>query len=127
MLRILIVDDSEASAQTLGWMVEIFGYDIKLAHNGQDALALAKSFKPHVVLLDIGLPGMNGYEVCQRLRNDPEIKNLVIIAQTGWGEDQHKTMSQEAGFDYYMVKPIEMEKLRQLLLSLEPTVAGMFN
>lgn len=113
--RILIVDDNEASAKTLGWTLEILGHDIQLAHEGTKAIELAQSYKPDIVLLDIGLPGMNGYEVCQALRNVPALEHCVIIAQTGWGQKEHVQRSHEAGFDFHLVKPIRLEMLQDVL------------
>ncbi len=117
--RILIVDDNEASAKTLGWTLEILGHDIRLAHDGQQALSIAENYKPNVVLLDIGLPGMNGYEICRALRQNPALANTAIIAQTGWSQKEHRDRSKEAGFDHHLVKPIHMETLQELLQQLE--------
>ncbi len=112
--RVLIVDDNDASAKTIGWMMESYGNEYKIASNGRTAIELAKSFLPDIVLLDLGLPDMNGYEVCQKMRNDPLLKNAIIIAQTGWGGIQHRQHSKEAGFDYHLVKPLDMNALKQL-------------
>jgi len=113
--RILIVDDNEASAKTLGWTLEMLGHDIRLAHESFKAIEIAKSYKPDIVMLDIGLPGMNGYEVCEALRKLPSLEACVIIAQTGWGQKEHMQRSQEAGFDYHLVKPIRIEVLEGIL------------
>jgi CheY-like chemotaxis protein len=117
-LRVLIVDDNEASAKTLGWMAEFSGHDVQLAHNGPDAIKLAQSYKPHVVMLDIGLPGMNGYDVCRKMREDPLLKNAVFIAQTGWSQSEHRKMSEEAGFSHHLVKPVDMDVLLDLLAGI---------
>jgi CheY-like chemotaxis protein/anti-sigma regulatory factor (Ser/Thr protein kinase) len=117
--RVLVVDDNEASAKTLGWTLEMLGHDPHLAHEGQQALELARTLRPDVVLLDIGLPGMNGYEVCRALRNEPLLHGLTIIAQTGWGQKEHLKRSEEAGFDHHMVKPINMDALEKILGSLQ--------
>ena len=116
--RILIVDDNEASAKTLGWTLEILGHDTKLAHEGTQAIEAAKTYLPHIILLDIGLPGMNGYEVCRALRQDPHFKNTTIIAQTGWGQKEHRERSKEAGFDHHLVKPIRIETLEEILAGI---------
>ncbi len=113
--KILIVDDNEASAKTMGWTVEILGHEYKLVHNGIDAIELTKSYKPDYVLLDIGLPGMNGYDVCKTLRQDPDLNNTVFIAQTGWGQKEHIERSKEAGFDHHLVKPIDLQQLQEVL------------
>lgn len=118
-LNILIVDDNEASAKTLGWMMELLEHNVKLAHDGADAIETAKSFVPDVVLLDIGLPGMNGYEVCSAMRLLPCLESAVFIAQTGWGQNEHRQRSKEAGFHYHLVKPIDMDELQKLIESLK--------
>jgi len=115
LMRVLVVDDNVDSAKTMGWMMEMFGNQVHLAYNGTEALKEAQEFKPHLILMDIGLPGINGYEVCQTLRRMPELEDAVIVAQTGWGEREHKEMSKEAGFDHYLVKPVEMGALKQLV------------
>ena len=114
-MRVLIVDDNEALAQTTGWLVEMLGYDYAMAHNGIDAIALAKTYAPHVMLLDLGLPGMSGYDLCRTLRQDPAFAGAVLIAQTGWGEASHRQMTQEAGFDHHLVKPVYLETLQDVL------------
>ncbi len=116
--RVLIVDDNEASAKTLGWTLEILGHDIRLAHEGNEAIEIAKSYLPHIILLDIGLPGMNGYEICKVLRLFPELERTVIIAQTGWGQKEHLIRSKEAGFNHHLVKPVSIEKLENILAEL---------
>jgi len=116
--RILIVDDNEASAKTLGWTLEILGHEARLAHEGKKAIEMAKAYLPDVILLDIGLPGMNGYEVCRALRQEPMLKDAVIIAQTGWGQKEHRQLSQEAGFNHHLVKPISMGILQEILAEM---------
>lgn len=119
-LNILIVDDNEASAKTLGWMMELLEHNVVLAHDGTSAMATAKTFHPDVVLLDIGLPGMNGYEVCSALRQEPGMETTIFIAQTGWGQNEHRQRSKEAGFHYHLVKPVDMDELQRLIESLRP-------
>lgn len=120
-LRVLVVDDNIASAQTTGWMLELIGHEYHLAHDGIEALELAKKMLPDVVMLDIGLPGMNGYEVCKALRADPRFKNTVIIAQTGWGQERDRQLAVDAGFNYHLLKPIDLDKLTQQLAKVSPT------
>lgn len=114
-MNILIVDDDKDSAMTLGWLVEMLGQDYKLAHSGQEALEVAPGYNPTLVLMDISLPGMTGYEACQKMRENPALANTVIAAQTGWGEEQHRQKSKEAGFDHHLVKPISVANLQELL------------
>ncbi len=118
-LRILIVDDSQDSAMTLGWLVEMLGAEYRLAHSGDQALKTAAEYTPNLVLLDIGLPGMSGYDVCKKMRDMPALADTVFAAQTGWGEEQHRRASKEAGFDHHLVKPVSMDSLQDLLASIK--------
>jgi CheY-like chemotaxis protein len=123
-IRILVVDDNESAARTMGWMLEAMGYQSAVAHDGPSAIAKAAGFKPHIVLLDIGLPGMNGYDVCRAMRADPLYKDTAFIAQTGWGQQEHLDRSAEAGFAAHLVKPIEMAKLQAALEKYAPRKAA---
>jgi CheY-like chemotaxis protein len=114
-LNILIVDDDKDSAMTLGWLVEMLGQNYKLAHSGQEALDIAPAYNPALILMDISLPGMTGYEACQKMRQTPALAKTVIAAQTGWGEEQHRQKSKEAGFDHHLVKPVSIDSLQALL------------
>ena len=87
-------------------------------YDGPTALAVAKSFQPKVVLLDIGIPGLSGYEVAQRLKETPETKHITLVAITGWGQPDDQRRSREAGFDYHLLKPVKPETLQQLLASI---------
>jgi PAS domain S-box-containing protein len=124
-LRVLVVDDNHASAQTLGWMAEMLGHEVQLAHDSISALNMAKSFLPEVILLDIGLPGMSGYEVCKKMREEPLLQHSLIVAQTGWGQQEHRQRSKEAGFDQHMVKPVKIDDLEKLFLSLGNQVSSV--
>ena len=117
-LRTLVVDDSHDSAQTMVWTLEALGYEGAIAHDGTEALAVGHSFKPHVILLDINLGGMSGYDVCRAMRTDPAFQNTVFIAQTGWSQKEHQERSQAAGFDYHLVKPIQLDSLKKIFESL---------
>ena len=117
-LRILVVDDNKDAAETLQRLLKILGHDVLIAHDGQNALALAATFRPHAVLLDIGLPGMSGHEVGRRMRQMPEVKDAVLVAQTGWGQDEDKRQSDAAGFNAHLVKPVDPAALRRLLAGL---------
>jgi two-component system CheB/CheR fusion protein len=117
--RVLVVDDNEPSAKTLGWMLELAGYEVRLSYNGPDAIHEATSFLPHLVLLDIGMPGMDGYKVCKELRKEASLSHTIIVAQTGWGQEERRKQSQEAGFDAHLLKPVSMKALKKLLLRLE--------
>ena len=117
-LRILIVDDNRDSVTTLSMLLKILGYDIQTAFDGEEALSVACQFRPEVILLDIGLPKLNGYEVCRRIRSQTDGESIVIIAQTGWGQPGARRETSDAGFDHHMVKPLDMNALRKLLTEL---------
>jgi len=116
--RILIVDDNESCAITMKLTMEILGHTAQMAIDGPSAIELAKMFQPEIVLLDIGLPGMNGYEICQAMRKEPSLQDTIFIAQTGWGQKEHRKRSKEAGFNYHLVKPIDIQALKNILLVL---------
>ncbi|MGE3624678.1 MAG: response regulator [Bdellovibrionales bacterium] len=114
-LCVLVVDDNIASAKTTGWMLELIGHEPTLAHDGKEALTAARQLQPDVIVLDIGLPGMNGYDVCRELRKDPLFENTVLIAQTGWGQERDRQQAREAGFAHHLVKPVKFEEFSALL------------
>jgi PAS domain S-box-containing protein len=122
--KILIVDDNVASAQTIGWMLELSGYTPMLAHDGLQTLEIARQYLPDTILLDIGLPGMNGYDVCRELRKDPAFKDTIIIAQTGWGQKRDRDMAMAAGFDHHLVKPIGLDEITKLLSETAKSRSG---
>jgi signal transduction histidine kinase/DNA-binding response OmpR family regulator len=113
--RILVVDDLAASAETLMTLLEMEGFEVKVASEGTAALKIAEDFRPDVVLLDIGLPGMNGFEVAHRLRTQPECSDALLIALTGYGEAESRSRSAQAGFDFHMVKPADVNLLLSML------------
>jgi signal transduction histidine kinase len=114
-LRILVVDDNQDSAETLGLLLELMGNKINVAHDGEQALAIAKEIKPDVVLLDIGLPRLNGYDVARLIRQESWGSNPILVAITGWGQTEDKDLSREAGFDHHLVKPIDHDHLIKLI------------
>lgn len=113
--RILVVDDNRDAAETLGMMLSLMGHDIKTAFDGPAALDAADEFRPEIVLLDIGLPTMNGYEVCRRMRRQAWSSDAMIVALTGWGQEEDRRRSEDAGFDHHVVKPVEVSELVLLL------------
>jgi signal transduction histidine kinase/DNA-binding response OmpR family regulator len=113
--RILVVDDNVDSAHSLGMMLELMGNDVRTAHDGFAAVEVAAEFRPGVVLLDIGMPKMNGYEAARHIREQPWGKDMLLIAQTGWGQEQDRAESEQAGFDHHLVKPIDPAALQRLL------------
>lgn len=119
-LRILIVDDNEDAAVALSMTLEIEGHETVLAHDGTTALALAREARPAVVLLDLGLPDMSGHEVVRRLRDDVGLVEAVVVALTGWGSEEDRRRSAEAGFDAHLTKPVALTELRNVLARLVP-------
>ena len=110
-LRILVVDDNEDAAASSSMLLKMMGNHVRTAYDGEEAVQAAAEFQPHVMLLDIGLPKMNGYEAARLIRQQPWGRNMVLIAVTGWGQEQDKRRSAEAGFDYHMVKPVDPQAL----------------
>ena len=116
--RILVVDDNLDSALSLAMMLSIMGHETRTAHDGESAVETAESFLPEVVLLDIGLPKLNGYEVAQRIREQPWGASMFLIAVTGWGQEEDRQRSAEVGLNVHMVKPVEPSALEKLLAEL---------
>jgi signal transduction histidine kinase/ActR/RegA family two-component response regulator len=117
--RILVVDDNEDAADTLGTLLATLGATVEVAHGGEAALAALEPFAPDTVLLDIGMPEIDGYEVARRIRADKRYLGVLLIALTGWGQDQDFTRSREAGFDHHLVKPPDIRALRELLSAVD--------
>jgi CheY-like chemotaxis protein len=113
--RILVVDDNVDGAESLARVLQLGGHQTRIAHNGAEALDAALSFAPEVVLLDIGLPGMNGYEVAKRFREETALEAAVLVAVTGWGSEENKRQSKEAGFDFHLTKPVEVSSIESIL------------
>jgi CheY-like chemotaxis protein len=118
--RILIVDDNRDGAETMGMLLEMSGHEIYIAHNGADALKIVGSKRPHVGLLDIGLPDMSGYELAQRIRQAGDGERMILIAVTGWGQTDDKRQAKAAGFDHHLTKPIDPAQLEPLFSALSP-------
>jgi CheY-like chemotaxis protein len=106
-------------------LLRLTGNEAHTAYDGLKALEAAATFKPDVVLLDIGLPQLNGYEVSRRIREQPSGKGMVLVALTGWGQDEDRRRSEEAGFNAHMVKPVELEALQELLARSSDLVRGL--
>jgi len=113
--KVLVVDDNHDSATTLAMLLKLSAHKVEKAHDGEEALEVAKSFRPDVILLDIGLPKLNGYEVVRKLREEPWGKSIKVIALTGWGQEEDRQKSKEAGFDDHIVKPVQHATLVKLL------------
>ena len=114
-LRILIVDDNVDAADSVAWLLRQQTHDVRTAHDGRSALAMASEFRPQVVVLDLGLPELDGYEVSRRLRAAPDTREALIIAVSGYGQDEDRRRSSQAGFDYHFIKPVDFETLLGVL------------
>ncbi|MES3000726.1 MAG: PAS domain-containing protein [Pseudomonadota bacterium] len=117
--RVLVVDDNQDAGDSLGQILELLGAEVRLARNGPQALETFASYLPSVVLLDIGMPGMDGYEVAREIRVRHPREAATLVALTGWGQDEDRKRARDAGFDHHMVKPAELDALQLLLHSLE--------
>ncbi|MEW6707567.1 MAG: response regulator [Pseudomonadota bacterium] len=113
--RVLVVDDNRDAADTLALLLELMGHETRTAHDGPAALTAGAMFRPEIVLLDIGLPHMNGYEVCRKLREEPWGRGAFVVALTGWGQAEDQRNASEAGFDRHLVKPVEEDVLQRVL------------
>jgi CheY-like chemotaxis protein len=118
-LRILVVDDNRDAAATLAMVLEELGAVVSVAHDGDAALAAYGQGKPDVVLLDIGMPVMDGYDVARRLREQDGDHRAVLVALTGWGQEGDRRRAREAGFDHHLVKPAKLPALRALLRQVD--------
>ena len=100
-------------------LLELKGHEARTACDGQEAIEKAREFRPEAMLLDIGMPKLNGYECAQRIRQQPWGQDLVLIALTGWGQEQDKRMAMESGFDHHLTKPVDAESLERILASVK--------
>ncbi|MGH8535582.1 MAG: chemotaxis protein CheB [Gammaproteobacteria bacterium] len=118
--RILVVEDNRDAAESLAALIELMGHEVRSVHDSASALENAAAFRPDVVLLDIGLPDMDGYEVARRFRQQSGLEGIALAALTGWGQEEDRLRARTAGFDQHFVKPIDVEVLRAWLASLDP-------
>jgi signal transduction histidine kinase len=117
-LKVLVVDDNFDVAQTTGWMIEAIGHDYRMVHESKLAVQTAREYRPDAILLDINMPGMDGYAVCRALREQTVFDDTVIIAQTGWGQTQDRASTGKSGFDHHLTKPVNMDRLEQVLTGI---------
>jgi PAS domain S-box-containing protein len=117
-LRVLVVDDNVDAAESSAILLKASGHDVRTAHDGPATLQAAVDYRPNVVLLDIGLPGLNGYEVAKRIRRQAVLHSIVLVATTGYGQESDRQRSLEAGFDHHLVKPVDFDKLQQILAAV---------
>lgn len=119
-LHVLVVDDNADTAQSFGMLLKSSGHEVRIAHDGPSALEQARDHSSDVILLDLGLPGMNGYEVAQRIRREPALRNILLIAMTGYGDETHRRLSEESGFDHHLVKPADFAEVQEILATVKP-------
>jgi CheY-like chemotaxis protein len=117
-LRVMVVDDNVDAADMLAALIDVIGHRCQVANNGADALRLAQAFQPQIMFLDIGMPGMSGYDVARALRGLPGLPQPVIVALTGWGDDKDRARTKDAGFDHHLIKPADLGTVEQLLDSV---------
>jgi PAS domain S-box-containing protein len=117
--RILVVDDNRDAATSMATMLRLVGNEVRTAHDGAEAVAVAEAFRPQAILMDVGMPKLNGYDATQRIREQPWGQDVIIIALTGWGQDVDRTQSRKAGCDGHLVKPVKQAELEKLLAELE--------
>lgn len=123
-LRVLVVEDEPDTAKSYDMLLSLWGHDVRTWRTGQDVLARARECRPDVVLLDIGLPRMDGFQVARLLRGDRELGNMTLVGATGFADPAHRERSAEAGLDYYLIKPVDPQALQALLAALARRKAG---
>jgi len=123
-LRLLVVDDYAAAADSLGLLLSLWGSDVHICRNAEEALEAALRYRPDAALVDIMLPGMDGYQLARRLREHEELKDMVLIAVTGLGGQKHSRLAQEAGFKRHLLKPLVHGEIQEILAALTPKGDG---
>jgi CheY-like chemotaxis protein len=113
--KVLVVDDDLPSGQTMMWAMQAMGQEVRMVQDGRSALHAIQTFVPDVVLCDINMPGMLGYEVCRKMKGDPRLKHTLFIAQTGLDSARSRELSRQAGFQYHLVKPIDINALLEIV------------
>jgi signal transduction histidine kinase len=122
--RVLVVDDNPDGADTLAMLLQVMGHDVDTAYDGEHAIETAERMRPDVILLDIGMPKLDGYETCRRIRERPWAKAVFVVALTGWGQEEDRRRTEAVGFDRHMIKPVDPAALTSLLDSLAPRPSG---
>lgn len=118
--RILVVDDNQDAAFTLAMLLKLKGNEVYTRYDGHAAVAAAESLQPDVIILDIAMPNLDGYETCQLIRKQPWAKDIFLVALSGYGQEKDKLLSRQAGFDDHLVKPVDLDALTRLLALLPP-------
>ena len=117
--RVLIADDNRDSAESMGMLLRLMGNEVRTVHDGQEAVDEAETFHPDVILMDIGMPLLNGYGAARMIRQQPWSAGTMIVALTGWGQDEDKRRASEAGFDRHYTKPLDPAELRKLITEFQ--------
>ncbi|HET9108408.1 MAG TPA: response regulator [Steroidobacteraceae bacterium] len=117
--RLLVVDDNKDAAESMSMLLEMWGHEVAFAYDGPSALETAQRWQPEAIFLDIGLPGMDGYELAERMREMPQAKDAMLIAITGYGQEDDRLRSRKAGIDHHLVKPVAPDALLSLIDSLQ--------
>ncbi len=117
--RLMVVDDNQDAADSLALLLGFHGHEVRVAYSGMAALELTKAYTPDVLFLDIGMPGMDGYELVRRLREQPRLEQVVVAALTGWGQQEDRRRTSDAGFNYHLVKPAEPDAVEAILADLK--------
>ena len=123
-MRVFIVDDNEALLQTGAMLIELLGYDVRACGRALDAVKIATEFRPDIAVLDIGMPELDGYELCRRLRKVPALSQMRIVAQSGYGDAESVQRSKDAGFDAHLLKPVPTEELERVLRERHAELTG---
>jgi CheY-like chemotaxis protein len=120
-LRVLVVDDNRDAAEVLAMLLESIGVNAQTVNGGPAALAAIPNYQPNIILMDIGMPGMDGYEVARRIRKQPHFNSIKLVALTGWGQEKDRRDSSKAGFDYHLTKPVDFGVLKDLIMGMQNT------
>jgi CheY-like chemotaxis protein len=126
--KLLVVDDNRDAAESLAILLRLHGHAVAVAHDGPTAVQLAIAERPEMIFLDLGMPGMSGYEVARQLRGLPDFRRTILAALTGWGQEEIRNRCHDTGFDLHLMKPLDPELLRELLslpLLLEPSLVPL--
>jgi CheY-like chemotaxis protein len=115
-MKVLVADDNQDAAVSLGMLLELSNHEVLLAHNGEQALRLARDALPEALILDIGMPGITGDQVARAVRREPWGANVLMVAVTGWGQAEDKARASEAGFDHHLTKPVDVDRMEKLLV-----------
>ncbi len=126
VLKVLVVDDNVDTAESMTMLVEMLGHAVKTAYDGDIALKTAFAFHPDVVLLDIGLPGLNGYQVASRIREQPSMSGTILVAITGYGHESDRQLAMNVGFDHHLVKPVDFERVRRILTTASESLSESY-